>query len=295
MKEVKQKERIIHNSIEELKDKVGNIQKTIFQTIMDFLMNFAEGKPTQKQLLSINKALKKVISKDTFRSPVINYLKNFDKVEELQKKIVGKEIGEDLMMMNLIAEKKLATEEIINGLLNDKMVDANLRSPLRKIIYRYSTTNISMRQAKKELEDFILSNKSGAGFAERYVHILATESLSRFDGMINQRIMNDYGLDGFRIVGSLIKTSQPQCIQMVTGKGELGALKINGKYASSDIPVIVAKLKEHYPGVNKYISPSNYFIYRNHWGCRHTFIPTMLLKQDISELKNRALINPRLH
>ena len=284
---IEDKENIIHNSFEDLKKKISGIQNSIYNTIMDFLLSFSGGKPTKRQLSKINKILKETVSKATFTSPVMNYLHSFDKVEELQKKIIGKEIGEDLMKMNLSAEKQLAAEDIINGLLNDNMINANLRAPLRKIIYRYSTTNISLKTAKKELQDFILSNKSGAGFAERYVHTLATESLSRFDGMINQRVINDYGLDGFRIVGSLIKTSQPQCIQMVNEYGELGKLAINGKYASSDIETIVKKLKSHYPGVNKSLNPSNYFIYRNHWGCRHTFIPTRLLQKDIEALKRR--------
>ena len=287
MSDISDKEKLIQDAFDKLKSETKNIQIQIYSAIWKFILENYGKNPTLNNLSKINKELKKILTKKTFKIPVEEYLKTFDDIELLTKRIIGGEIDIDLKDLNLSAEKKLMVEDITNGLLNEEMLQNNLHQPLRKMLYRYSTTNVSLKQIEDELSNFILSNDEGLGFAEKYVHTLAVESLSQFDGMINQRVAQAYDLDAFRIVGSLIKTSEPQCIQMVHEIGELGKYAVNGKYASKDLDKIIPKLKANYRGVHKDLNSSNYFIYRNHYGCRHTFIPTRLLDKDIAILKNR--------
>lgn len=283
---ISDKEKIITNSYNVFAEDVKRIERDIFEAIMLFLKKNLDASPSKRYLSKVNKELSKILSTSRFVGPVRKFLKNFDTVEKLARKQLSFENGIDLKELDLAPEKLLEIDEIINGLLNKQMVDANLHQPLRKILYRYSTTNINLKQAEDELRKFIVGD-TAAGFAERYVRPLAIESLSRFDGAINQRVVTEYDLDGFRIVGSLIKTSQRQCIQMVNETGELGAFAVNGKYAMADLPKIIEKLRASYPGVYSGLNVSNFFIYRNHYGCRHQFIPTRLLEKDLAVLKAR--------
>lgn len=105
----------------------------------------------------------------------------------------------------------------------------------------------------------------------------------RYDGMINQRIADEYKLDAFRIVGSLIKTSQEVCIHMIRETGPFADMAINGKYPMDLLPKIVNIVKG-YKGAVAGLDESNYFIFRNHWGCRHVFIPTRFTDSDRAEM-----------
>lgn len=105
--------------------------------------------------------------------------------------------------------------------------------------------------------------------------------------MINQRIADEYKLDAFRIVGSLIKTSQEVCIHMIRETGPFADMAINGKYPMDLLPKIVNIVKG-YKGAVAGLDESNYFIFRNHWGCRHVFIPTRFTDSDRAEMGKNA-------
>jgi len=274
------KEQLIQKSYDDIIEEMKNIQENVYKVIIQFLLKHQNQKPTKKQLLTINKLLADHLSKTNFNDPVRRYLKSFDQVEDIAKKIVGNEIGTDLSAMNISVEKQMMVDEILNGILSEDMINANLKQPLRKMLFRYTTTNITMQQIEQELQSFILADRSKLGFAEKFVREIASEALWQFDGMINQKIATEYELDGFRFIGSLIVTSEPQCVQMINGTGELGEMRINGKYASKDLPKIIKKLKSNYKGVAKDLNESNYYTKRNHWGCRHSIIPTRLLERD---------------
>lgn len=109
----------------------------------------------------------------------------------------------------------------------------------------------------------------------------------RYDGMINQRIADEYKLDAFRIVGSLIKTSQEVCIHMIRETGPFADMAINGKYPMDLLPKIVNIVKG-YKGAVAGLDESNYFIFRNHWGCRHVFISTRFTDSDRAEMGKNA-------
>lgn len=283
---VKEKDDIITNSWIEFLDSVKKLEKEVYDEIIKFIKSYIE-KPKGNKLSIINRILSKLINPKIFKSSVSAYMKNFDQVEEITKKIHSQVNDLDLKDFNLTIEKQLAIDDIVKGLLTKEMLDANLHSPLRKILYRYATTNISILDAENELRKFILNEDNKSGFAERYVKNLASESLSRFDGMINQRIEVEFGLDCFRIVGGLISTSSEQCILMVDEKGDLGKFAVNGKYANEDKPEIIRILKEKYKGVNKDLNVNNYYILKNHYGCLHQFLPSKLLKADKEILKQR--------
>ena len=257
-------------------EKDEEIKKTILKWLSELnISNEKIDKITNKKLLlSLNAALKKKINKKTIRPAVVALLKNFDKVEYYTKKILEDNNDFDLKNYDLSFEKKEAINDITSALLNDAVLNANVLQPLRKIAFRHVTTGISFKAAQAEFEKVL-----GADPLLRYARTLTTEAILRYDGMINQKIATDFNLTAFRIVGSLIKTSANVCINMINETGDFAGMAINGKYPMDALPQII-KIVSNAPGAVAGLDESNYFIYRNHWGCRHTFIPTRLTDKD---------------
>lgn len=230
-----------------------------------------------------SKEIIKILSGNKFSSQVSKYFKNFDDVEAIQKKILEASNPDlNLKDYDLGNAKKELTDEIVKGVLSKKAIEANMVAPIKKLVFKHLTTGVKYSDAIDELKAFILKNEDKRGFLGQYITTLVREPLMRYDGAINQKVADEFKLDGFRIVGSLIKTSLPVCNEMIKGSGRFKSLYKNGKYRIEDIPKIIDLIKNDkgfVPGTNK----SNYFINRNHWGCRHTFIPTRLLAKDLAE------------
>jgi hypothetical protein len=276
---IKGKQDIITNSYSNFETTIKILQSDVFTKITDWLKKNIGNTDGKKTLTKLNKELKNLINSKVFEAPLKNFLKDFDQVETISKKMLESENDLDLKDFDITPEKELAIDEIISGLSNDAMIEANLRLPLKKMLYRYVTTGLPYDKAEKELKDFILTDPERLGFAERYTKVLTQESLSRFDGTINQKVATEYKLDGFRFVGSNIKTTEPQCRAMTTGSGELEIFEVNGKYRVEDLPEMIRIMKK-YRSTHKNLDVTNFFILRWHWGCRHQAVPTRLNEKD---------------
>lgn len=278
----------------ELLARVQQLQSQLSDRVLALLLKMSSknGKidrsdaANKKILLKLNKELSTIITAGKLRSAVSPYLKVFDDVERISKLIIETENNLSLKDYNLSAEKELAIDEIATSLLNDGMLKANMATPIKKMLYRHVTTGIDYETARQEIIQFIKNDPDKLGIMEKYVRAVTQEALSRYDGMINQRVATDFGLDAFSIVGSLIKTSAEQCIHMINETGPFEGMAVNNKYAMSDLPAILAILRR-YKGFVKGTNESNYFINRNHWGCRHVFIPTRFLRRDREQINKQ--------
>jgi len=266
---------------------VKTVEDSLLQKIIKFLKKFTtrggnldkKVKSNQKLLLALNKQIKKILLGTRLQSETGKYLKNFDKIERISKQIISGVNNINAGKLSLSIEKRLAIEEITEGLLNGTNLNRAIGKPIRKILFRHVTRGSTTALAEKELINHIRGSGGKLGSVSRYVRQLSIDALNRYDGTINQKAVEEFGLDGFRFVGSLIVTSAQSCIEMVLGTGRLGKFMKNGKYRVKDIPKII-KILSKMSGFIKGTNASNYFINRNHYGCRHTLIPTILLSKD---------------
>jgi len=237
---------------------------------------------TNKKLLSLlNKRIKQALAAQPFKSTTNNFLKAFDTLTDINLKIlegVNDLSQAELKRLNISTEKQLAIEEISNSLIDETMRNNNLGKPIRKILYRHVTRGIKRSEAETEIRNFIKGKKE-LGLVENYVRTLSTEALRNYDGAIAHQAAKEFDLQAFRIINPLIRNSQISCVEMVTGTGAIGKLRINGKYLIKDIPKIIAIASKR-KGWNKNANKNNYFSLGNHWGCRHSFTVTRLLKRD---------------
>lgn len=76
---------------------------------------------------------------------------------------------------------------------------------------------------------------------------------------------------------------------MINETGPFADMAVNGKYPMDQLPKIVNIVKG-YKGAVAGLDESNYFIFRNHWGCRHVFIPTRYTDSDRGDMAEKSKI-----
>jgi len=266
---------------------VKDIEENLLKKVIAYLKRFTtkSGKLDRKSrsnknlLIEFNKQIKRILFGSKLKKETGKFLKNFDEIENISLDILKGVNGIDIKKLKLSTEKKLAVEAITDGLLKGTSLNREIGKPIRKILYRHVTRGTSISVAEKELKAFIAGSNGKLGKVSGYVRQIATDTLNRYDGTINQKASDEFDMDGFRFIGSLIETSRTNCIQMVDGTGSLGKFKKNGKYRKKDIKKIIAIAKNR-PGWKAGTNESNYFINRNGYSCRHTIIPTILLSKD---------------
>jgi hypothetical protein len=297
---IAEKYNILRNAYNVFKDPTKAQEKALFKALIQLIYSYDQeagkivaNESNRATLRKISRVINDHLSKSTYRSEVGKFLKNFDDVEAVQRAIIQKgNKGLDLSDFNLSTEKKLAVDEITRMLLNEDMIYAELAGPLQSIMYQHITSGISIKDAERHLKAHIIKPDNVYGMIGSFAYTASLEALSRYDGMINQKVAKEFALDGFRIVGSLIKTSEPQCVEMVRGTGRFEKYSLGrGMYRIEDLPKIISILKAHYRSVHPNLSPSNYFIYRNHRGCRHTFIPNRLLAREKQIAIEKGLVS----
>jgi hypothetical protein len=114
------------------------------------------------------------------------------------------------------------------------------------------------------------------GLYSRYVKQISRDALGQFDGQINAIIAEEFGLDAFRYVGSLIDDSRPQCVRWV-GKRIL---------EKSEMPEQIAWANNNGSGMIPGTNPDNFLVFRGGYNCRHRAIPFKLTKSQRERLNN---------
>ena len=143
---------------------------------------------------------------------------------------------------------------------------ANGLQPLLSEVLRTSiTAQTGLLDALKTMEAFV---KSGAiqSPATRYILTHTKDVLNQYDGVVNQKIAEAYGLDGIRYVGSILTTSRAQCKRWV----KMGTIPIK------DLQKEIDWAAKYGSGQNPNTTPATFNIYRGGYGCRHSSYPIRL-------------------
>jgi hypothetical protein len=129
------------------------------------------------------------------------------------------------------------------------------------------------------LENFLTAYVVGTpelnGLYSRYVKQISRDALGQFDGQINAIIADEFGLDAFRYVGSIIDDSRAQCVRWV-GKRIL---------EKSEMQSEIAWANNNGTGMIPGTNPDNFLVFRGGYNCRHRAIPFKLTKSQRERLQ----------
>lgn len=274
----KQRYNILTQAYEFFIRSIRGVEESLLEAMIGILSSFEitdgfidTNDVNTRKVVKVAKVIDDVLKRERYDGYVKQFTGNFDKIDKLSRELLAAENGIDLKELN----KKITTNDekhdyinqILNGLITKEARAAQLDIPLKRLMYRHATTGVNIRKAEKELERFLLG-KNGGELAKR-ARFYTIESLNRFDGLLQTKFMQKYDAKVFVFQNPLIKTSVENCIQMVEGDGVLGRLAIAPRtFLVEDIPEIIRVSKKE-GWMPDSTNVENYFIMRNHFGCRH--------------------------
>ena len=251
---------IISKADKDLLSNIKEIESESFEKLIEFLnsqFDLSGGKFIGGNFDEINRVaslLRSEILKTGYQENVINYVTNFDTLRKITEN-TSKFSTANLGLNNI---QRAAQQQTINSMLGSGL-DANIVEPVKKIIFDHVQSGSSIVDAELMLRDLILGNDEKLGKLERYVGQIARDSISQFDGLMQQRIMKEYDLDGWSYEGSLIKDSRPQCVRWAT----MGEIKV------SELANEIDWANSNGSGMITGTTVDTFGIYRGGYNCRH--------------------------
>lgn len=284
---LRKKDDAIQKSEEDFLRNFSEIEKKIFDAVKKktFEMNSKDGAvvfdETNTDIVnSLNKTIRDAIQGSAYPDKVSSYLRDFDQVKkynfEAQISVNGLKESELEKLVNPI--QKAVVNQTLDGLAGIG-IDTNFSDPLRIGLYKNVVAGSSFAELENYLRGYILTDEIKLGKFKNYVTQISRDALNQFDGQVNRRIAQEYDLNAYRYVGSLIADSRPQCKRW-TAKGVL---------LLEELETEIAWATSNGTGLIPGTTPENFAVYRGGYNCRHSAIPFKLTKSQREEL---GLDNP---
>jgi len=199
-----------------------------------------------------------------YSPPIKAYLRNFQTIKQfnfdVQKSVNDLSQNELEDLINPI--QKAITQQTIDGLTGSG-VNTSFIEPVKQGIFKNIVAGSTITDLESALRTWITTTQAGNSLLRRYVTQVSRDALNQFDGQVNSKIAQEYELDAFRYVGSLIDDSRAQCIRW-SGKGVV--LK---EELEKEISWAISNGTGMIPGTNK----ETFATYRGGYNCRHSAIP----------------------
>ena len=157
--------------------------------------------------------IRRAINRTDYPETVKDYLVNFDKIKEINIKI-QQSINKIDVSSGLTSLQRGAVQQTLNKLMGTGL-STNMIQPVQEVIFQHIVAGASRSDAELALREVIKGSPERLGKLERYVGQIARDAISQYDGLIQQRILNEFELDGFSYEGSIIRDSRPQCVRWV--------------------------------------------------------------------------------
>jgi hypothetical protein len=155
-------------------------------------------------------------------------------------------------------------------------VNANFVEPVRQGLFQNIAAGTTKSDLEQYLTNYILGNPNVDGLYSRYVKQVSRDALNQFDGQVNSRIAEEFDLDAFRYVGSLIDDSRSQCIRWVKKR----------ILQKSELDSEIAWSFNNGSGMIAGTNSENFAVFRGGYNCRHSAIPFKLTPSQKKRLDN---------
>lgn len=272
----------------DLIDDFTGIENQIYNAVnrLATKMNQSDGKilfddENTQAVNEINEVVRKAIQSSQYPTKVKDYLRNFETIKQFNF-----DIHQDVNDLNpdelddLInpVQRGIVEQTLTN--LTGAGINTNFSDPLREGIFKNIVAGTTISDLQTYLQSYINTNPERMGQLKKYVSQVSRDALNQFDGQVNSRIAEEFGLNAFRYVGSIIDDSRPQCIRWV-GKEVLLLDEL-----SNEISWAYSNGTGMIPGTTK----DNFAVYRGGYNCRHSAIPFKLTKSQRAELEKQSVI-----
>lgn len=237
---------------------------------------FVDGTDAVVIVSELKKDIRAIIDGEDYQGRWDGWLKNYDDIVALNLKIQSAVNGVKLTASNFSDVKRAAIDNVVSSLVEEG-VDANFIAPLTQGLMRNVLLGSTVTDTQHYLETYIVGDDEVQGKLVRYAGQLARDSISQFDGQLNQQIMNENDMDGFAYVGSLVDDSRPFCVHVIED--------LDGFVSSEDLDELLQEYLSSQSlsrGMIDDTTPDNFAVYRGGWNCRHAAIA--VFKENASKV-----------
>ena len=226
----------------------------------------------------IQKTIQTALQSSSYPKDVKEYLRSFENIKRfnLQANESVNELDPKEVEALVNPVQKAVVNQTLEGLTGSG-VDTNFIQPVKEGIFKNVVAGSTMADLEKTLRQLIISGDIESKL-KRYVTQVSRDALNQFDGQVNSAIANEFGLDAYRYVGSLIEDSRAQCIRWA---GKQVLLK-------EDLQKEIAWATSNGTGMIAGTTPDNFATFRGGYNCRHSAIPFKLTASQRAQLQQQA-------
>lgn len=228
-------------------------------------------------LMRLDEKIYSSLKKSGYSEAVKMFIKSFDEIEANIRDVHSAINKVNITSDQIKPYKRIEVENTLSKFAENSLTK-DFIDPIRQSLYRNIITGASISEVEAFLKSEIITNPNSNGRLMKYVKQISRDSVSQFDGTVQQNIQKELGLNAITYVGSLMKDSRGQCVKWVTENG--GIIKLS----DLDEEIRWAKTKGSYyqtasgkirtggmiPETNQF----NFLTYRGGYNCRHRAIAT---------------------
>ncbi len=283
IKLVSKKGRVIAKSNKDLLNGLSPVELQIFSVIQDIIRDldstggFIEYNDNNINVVAgVERQVLEALQSGNYPVDIKAYLDSYTDITDFQQQIALEANGVPKTDFNKLVSpiKKQMIKDVTSNLTKNG-IKAAFVQPLREALFRNVVAGANIQDVEKELEEFIKGNELVNGRLKRYVSQTSRDALYQFNGAVNSTIADEFDLDAYQYVGTIVDDTRKQCARWVNKsvllREELES-EINWAYKNGS-------------GMIPSTNTSNFAINRGGYNCRHEAIPFKLTKRERERLE----------
>lgn len=293
------KNKLLRNSTDAFLEGLRRLERSIYSVVLSIIetLDTRSGRLINSDfnltaMLRLSAELENAFRQSKLSERVRNWVMDFDQVLDIQREYWaanGAPFNFDIDRV-LSAEQQLTVNKLVRDLVGPG-VSVNVIDGLTQKIQEGIVTGQRFDNLKGIVRNYLISTDEGNSQLQKYAGVVTRDSIYGFDGTINQVVSEEYQMEAFRYVGSLIDDSRLTCIGLITAPNRIVVKKDSianpyrdlvlekGIYMQSSIPEIIRRSQNN-PGWNPATTPETFFVYRGGYNCRHQAIPYKLSERQ---------------
>jgi len=250
---------------------MGELEEEIFLLVKKILRQFdvkdGEFVPDDKSrkiLSTLNKEIRKIVSKVAVEDEVMKFIDDFDLIDKNIKAVQQQLNGIEVPKSIFNDQRAWAIDATVNSLIQSN-IDLKFIQPVKQLLYSRVSFGGSVVDAERQLKQIVLGDVGKYGVLQRWIGQIARDTINEYQGTINQQIKVQYDLNAVRYIGGLVEDSRAQCVRWVK---EFGGVLRDDQLASE-----IEWAYKNGSGMKPDTNPSNFCQKRGGYNCIHDAIP----------------------
>lgn len=248
-----------------IKDKQGKFLDVLIDVMAK--LEQVDGRVTDsaknKRLIgAINQFIGEAIKKAGLEKPVLEFVKNFEKINEYLTALHQEVNAIEIEKSFFTPFQRIATQAVIQDMLGVDSFSVIARS-VRQSMINAILSGGDLATLQRELRATFLGQNGVSALQRHYIQV-SRDTIGTYNGMINQALIQKYEFDAIQYVGSLVKDSRPQCRRWV----KMGSIDMK------DLKNEIQWAYDNGSGMKPGTTVDNFCVLRGGYSCRHEAIPT---------------------